>query len=124
MQAAHLPITLANGFCCCSACLDRDFLRVVQITPRNLFDLLWHRRRKQGHLTFSGCLFQYPLHFVNKSHAQHFVSFVQYHGSQSAEFQSPLAHVVHQTTGRTDDNLYASLELPNLTAIFLPAVDR
>ena len=123
MHAADLPVALANGFRCCSARLDRNFLRIIQIAPRNSLDLLGHGCRKQSHLTSIGRLVQYPLHFVNKSHAQHFVSFIQYHGPQSAEFQSTLAHVVHQSAGSTDDNLYASFELPNLTAIFLAAVN-
>ena len=43
---------------------------------------------------------------------------------QAAELQRALAHVVHQPTRGSDDNLYAAFKLPNLAAIFLAPVNR
>ena len=61
---------------------------------------------------------------VDKTHAQHFVGFVQHQRLQAVELEFAAAHVVHDTPWRTHHHVDAASQLAQLHLVGLAAVNR
>ena len=115
MHAIHRPVALADGGRSSRLCLDRDFLRVAQVTPRYTLNFPGHGRRKQRHLALFRDLLQDPFDIVDKAHAQHLIGLIQHQGLQVIEFEGTFAHMVHDPARRTHNSVNAPLQLPDLS---------
>ena len=108
VQTAHQPIPLANGFRRGGSRLNRDFLRILQMTERYALNCFRHGCREQRHLTLRRSLLQNPVDFVDETHAQHFICFIQNQRLQAIQFQSALAHVIHYPPGGTHHHMHTT----------------
>jgi len=124
MVTADHPVTLICGLYSRGSGLYSDFLWVIQIFFCNLADSHGHGGRKKGDLAFFWSLVQYPLHVIQKSHAQHFVGFIQYKCGNSFQIKRTTAHVIHDTSRCTYHNMHSALERAQLNVITLTSINR
>ena len=110
MQTADWPVTLTDGFSSTGFDFNRDVLRLIQVFFRNLTNLFWHGGGKQGGLPFCGALLKNPLHIINKTHTQHFISFIQYQGTEFMQLQCSATHMIHDSPGGPYHNVNAALK--------------
>ncbi len=78
VNAAHWPITLTNSRCRRCFHSNGDLCRFIEMLLCDAANFTRHGGGEQRNLTFVGCLFQNPLHIVDKTHAQHFVGFIEH----------------------------------------------
>ncbi|OIQ69459.1 hypothetical protein GALL_489410 [mine drainage metagenome] len=124
VQAAHRPIALAHIGRRGGACLDGDFFRAAQIGLRNAPDDRRHGGREQRDLAFGRGLFQDGFDIVDKSHAQHFVGFVQHQVRQLVELERAALQMVDDAARCAHHHVHAAPECVELRHIALAAVDR
>ena len=117
------PVALVNGGGGSRSRPDRNFLRVAQVAAGDPLHFGWHRGGEQGHLARFGSLLENPLDVIDETHAQHFVGFVQHQRLQAIQPECALAHVVHDSAGRADHRLHATLQLADLSRVVLSAVN-
>ena len=104
--------------------LDRDALRVAQMTPDELVDARRERRGEERGLPLLGRLVQYRFDVFDKTHVEHFVGFVEHEIAHAAQLEAAAPDVIEQPPGRADDDLHAALERGELPLDRLAAVDR
>ena len=117
-------VTLANGVGRRRPLFDGDLDRVFEVLFRDLANRSGDGSRKKCHLPFLGSLCENPFDILGETHSQHLVGFVQHQTLKTVEFQRAASHVVHHTTGSSDDNLSASFQMPKLDLIILSAKNR
>ena len=71
----------------------------------------------------AGDLTKDQLHILAEAHVQHLIRLIQYHHVHQIQLDSMSAHVIHDTSRGSHDNLYAP-QSRDLTADILSAVDR
>ena len=90
---------------------------------RDLQNRLRHGRGKQGCLVLSGDLSQNQLHVFTEAHVQHLVRLIQYHHVHHVQLDGMSAHVVHDTSRGSHDDLHAPQSC-DLAADILSTVNR
>ena len=124
VEAGHRPETLANGGRGGrGTAVDLYFLRVFQVLVSNLANHRRHGGGEQGQLAVRRSALEYPLHVINKAHAQHFVGFIQHQGFQVVQFQGAAFHVIHDAAGGADNHLGAATQAFQLGAVFTATVN-
>ena len=71
----------------------------------------------------SGDLTKDQLHILTEAHVEHLIRFIQYHHVHQIQLNGASAHMVHDTSRGSHDNLHAP-QSRDLTADILSAVDR
>ena len=99
-------------------------LGILLIFVRNIQNRLRHGSGKQRRLMLVFYLAQNSLHILAESHIQHLIRLVKNNHLHILNLDGMPAHMVHDTPGRPDNNLYAALQCLNLSADVLPAVNR
>ncbi len=103
---------------------DLDLNRVAQVGLGNLAYGVGHGRREEGDLPAGGGLAEDPLDVLGEAHVEHLVGLVQDQGADALQVEVALTHVVHDSPGRPNDDVGAALQLANLHAEALTAVER
>ena len=108
---------------------DRDFVRrkverfrIAHVALGQPFDRRRHRGAEQQRLPRCGAAAQNPFDVGPKADVEHAIGFVEHDEFQVAERQRAAAHVIQHAAGRADDDLGAALQLFDLAADRLAAV--
>ena len=124
MQPADLPVALADGLHRTGLGFDAQLNRRFEMLLGHHADLLRHRRREQRGLARGRSVFENPVHLLEKAHAQHFVRFIQYQGTQFSECQTLTAQMIHDPPRRAHDHMHCALQTAQLLSHALAAIDR
>ena len=111
--------------------LDRDIggrevehFRLEHVPFGQAFDGWWNGGAQQQRLSIGRALAKDLFDIGAEADVQHAIRFVQHHELQFVEFERATAHVVHDTSGRTDDDIGPAAQFLDLTANWHTAVDR
>ena len=107
----------------CRFALDCDVFRVSQVLASNAANVIGHRRREHDRLSLTRNVLKDPLNVIHESHSQHFIGFIKHECFQGSQIKRFTTDVIHHSSGRSDDNLHASLKRTNLSLIALATVD-
>ena len=114
MCAAHKPVTLTDFVVGGGFGLNFYFHRIFQMGFGHILNFTRHGSGEQRHLTGTRGVFQNPVHIVDKTHAQHFVGFIQHHSADIGQLQRATTQVIHYPARSTDNPLRAALEVTQL----------
>jgi len=103
---------------------DLDELRLAHDFEREPHHFVRHRRREEQGLARAGERRDDPLDVGPEPHVHHAVGLVEHEQLDRAEVGVLLAHMVHEPSGRGDDDVDAGAERALLSAHFHAAVDR
>ena len=112
--------------CPCSAAIGPHLhvARRAQRLVHEFHDLPGNRRREKQRLPLRRQRRDNPLHVGPEAHVHHAIRFVQHQHLQPHEIRGAVAHVIHQPSGRRDDDVDAGLQCPLLRIHRHAAVDR
>ena len=104
---------------------DRHKHGFVHIPVSQGTDLLRHRsREQQGLAAFPRDVLHDGFNIIDEPHVEHFIGFIQHQDLHHIQLDSPAPDMVQQSSRRTDDDLYAKTQRPNLAVDRLTAVHR
>jgi nicotinate-nucleotide adenylyltransferase len=124
LQAADVPVALADVGRGGRLGLDRDLDGLAQVGLRDALDLARHRRREQRDAARFGRFLEHGFDVVDEAHAQHFVGFVEDERFELREIERAAFEMIDDAPRRADDDVRAALEAAELRAVALAAVDR
>ena len=104
--------------------LDANVLGVARVFLDQLLDRARDGRREEDGLPFFGRPLENQLDVVAKAHVEHDIDLIKHNHLHRIEPQRAAAHVVHDATGRADDNMRALLQSKKLAVVGLATVDR
>ena len=104
--------------------VELDALGLLEILLGQPLDLLGHRRRKQQGLVLLHHAFHDKVNVFDKTHFEHFVSFVQDDGFDVRQIEAVVPDEVDQAAGRGNENMYAVFDFCFLDVHVKTAVDR
>ncbi len=82
MGALYHPETLPDGICRGGFQLNGHLFGRFEVAACNRPYGRGHGGGEKGHLMMFRCLFKNPFYIINKTHAQHFISFIQNQAGQ------------------------------------------
>src|SRR3546814_2376016 len=86
------------------------------VCSSDLGNRLWHGGREKERAAAIRRRVQYFFQFLTKTHVEHFVGFVENHGSQCACAKFAAFQMIAQTAWRTNDDMRPLRQLPLLIA--------
>ena len=98
---------------------DGYFDRIAQIFLGDLANIWRHGCRKKGGLFSAGKLLENPFDIVEKTHSEHFVSFIEDQAVNAFSFKSAAAQVIHNSARGADHDLHAFVQLAQLNIVVL-----
>src|SRR3546814_16697136 len=93
-----------------------DLQRIALISAGQRGNRLWHGGREKERAAAIRRRVQYFFQFLTKTHVEHFVGFVENHGSQCACAKFSAFQMIAQTAWRTTDDMRPMRQLPLLIA--------
>src|SRR3546814_7896402 len=93
-----------------------DLQRIALISAGQRGNRLWHGGGEKERAAAIRRRVQYFFQFLTKTHVEHFVGFVENHGSQCACAKFAAFQMVAQTAWRTNDDMRPLRQLPLLIA--------
>ncbi len=108
LPAVGLAVKLLRGDHGAGRRTDFDFLRLTQMLVRHTADHIRHGGREECGLARGRGVFEDPFHVIDKTHAQHFIGFVEHHEAELVEHQALALQMVHHPTRRADDHMRAA----------------
>ena len=90
---------------------------------RDASDRRGQRGREQRDLASARNLLEDPLDVIDETHLQHLVGLVEHERRDAAEVEGAALDVIHDPTGRADDDVRATLEAHQLRRVTLAAIN-
>ena len=104
--------------------VGRDCLRLLHVLLGQAADGIRQRRREEHRLARRRGLTENRLNVLDETHGQHLIGLVQHQETDATQVQHPLADQIQQPARRADDDVYPTLQPPDLATVCLPTIDR